>query len=483
MKMMGEGIALQEKDMPLKVQQIISGISRKEHVIGRGERIAVLVAGETLILFLSVVLASWLCSIYQGLVWHFEFPCPQIFLLVLPWLFIALISDAYSSKNAGDLLRSIKQPMRTGILAWLVYITLYFFAPRAIMPRMVVLFFGVVSCFLLTLWRWAHFIICSNYRWCERVLIAGNAESQEAVRKLVKFEKPYYQLIDCGQPCPDNNEDIDCSSCPLQTRNPAAVSMDAIVFAIHGNLPRNCLQSLTKFRESGVSIIPMPLFYEQLTRRIQIEHLEGWYMSFLPLTEAERGTIYPLLKRILDLCCAVAGLLVSLLLVPLLALAIKLDSPGPLFFSQVRVGKNGKRFKLWKLRTMVVDAENQGEMWTQKGDPRVTRTGLILRRLHLDEFPQVWNLLKGDVSVVGVRPLTVKQCEKFAQEIPFHNFRHLVKPGLTSWAVVNYRHVNDIEGARIRLEYDLYYVKYQSLWLDMYIIFRTIWTMITMNGL
>ena len=109
--------------------------------------------------------------------------------------------------------------------------------------------------------------------------------------------------------------------------------------------------------------------------------------------------------------------------------------------------------------------------------------GKILRKSHIDELPQFINLLKGDISVVGVRPLSVRQCEKFEQKIPFHNLRHLVKPGLTSWAVINFNHVNNLQGAKTRLEYDLYYVKNQSLWLDFLIIFRTIWTIVTMKGL
>lgn len=131
---------------------------------------------------------------------------------------------------------------------------------------------------------------------------------------------------------------------------------------------------------------------------------------------------------------------------------------------------------------MTVDTEKES-MWTQDVDQRITRIGKFLRKSRLDEIPQLWNVLKGELSIVGIRPLSKEQCDKFAKEIPFHNMRHIAKPGITGWAVINQGHVNTMEGARVRLEYDLYYVKYRNIWLDIFIILRTIWTVVTLKGM
>jgi lipopolysaccharide/colanic/teichoic acid biosynthesis glycosyltransferase len=168
---------------------------------------------------------------------------------------------------------------------------------------------------------------------------------------------------------------------------------------------------------------------------------------------------------------------------PLIALAIKLDSPGPLFYTQERVGQGGRIFRVRKLRTMVVNAEQNGQaVWATKNDPRVTRVGKILRKMHVDEFPQFWNILRGEMSAVGPRPERPEFVAQLEHRIPFYRLRHAVKPGMAGWALVNAGYVDSLEIAQLRVEYDLYYIKHQSLWLDLWILFRTVVQVVAFGG-
>jgi lipopolysaccharide/colanic/teichoic acid biosynthesis glycosyltransferase len=174
---------------------------------------------------------------------------------------------------------------------------------------------------------------------------------------------------------------------------------------------------------------------------------------------------------------------VLLLIFTPIALAIKLESPGPVFYRQIRCGRAGKPFMIFKFRTMVQDAEQDGKArWAFDGDPRITRVGNFLRKSRLDELPQVLNVLLGDMSMVGPRPERPEFVEELETEVKYYRMRMLVKPGITGWAQVNYDYGNTIDHARMKLQYDLYYVRYWSIWQDLYILFRTIGVALQLKG-
>ena len=444
------------------------------------ERMIIVIIGDILLLLISLLIALWIWQITSYNSNNYYFDPPEMLLIIMPWLLISLITDSYNPKTIDNLLSSLKQPLRTALIAWLVYACAYFFARPGMLPRRWILIFGIASCLLLISWRYLHFLIFSQVRMRERVLIISDDCDHPLIKELQQLNKLYYEIADCiclGKQNHDDDQYLNFAD----IKNKQGI--DKIILALQQPPTSACLKQILDIRESGVTISLFPVFYGQLHRRLPLDYLNNWNTLHLPLQDSEFSGFYPLLKRLTDLLCALIGLTIFVVLFPILAIALRAFSYGPMFFSQIRVGKNGRKFRLWKLRTMVVNADQHGPLWTRDNDVRITPVGRIIRKLHLDELPQFWNVLKGELSVVGVRPLTVKQCEIFEQAIPLHNMRHLVTPGLTSWAVVNYRHVNDIEGARVRLEYDLYYIKHQSIWIDWYIIFRTIWTMATMNGL
>ena len=239
---------------------------------------------------------------------------------------------------------------------------------------------------------------------------------------------------------------------------------------------------LLRVKEQGVTVTPFPLLYESLTGRIPVDFIsDRWWFLVSPNGVKDRG-VYSLVKRIFDVTGATLGLLGLCLIFPVVALAIKLDSPGPIFFRQERVGKRGKTFAIRKLRTMSADAEKDEAIWSDHHDARVMRVGRWLRKSRLDEIPQCWNILKGEMSIIGPRPERIKVVEKLEKELPFYRLRHMAKPGLAGWAMVNRGYMCSLEDAKFRLEHDLYYVKHHSLWFDALIFLRASWHLVAMKG-
>jgi len=230
---------------------------------------------------------------------------------------------------------------------------------------------------------------------------------------------------------------------------------------------------------AGLDVRAMSRVYEQHTGRLPIVHLaEGWELS----TPVLKSTPFLPGKRIFDIGSVIVTAPITLLLSGIVALAVKIGSPGPVIFSQTRVGRNGELFTLYKFRTMVVDAEQQGPAFATPGDARLTTVGKWLRRFRADELPQLWNVLKGDLSIVGPRPEQVPFVRAFNESIPFYSHRHLVRPGVTGWAQVNYGYADDQADTIDKLTYDLYYVKHMSPWLDLTVLGRSVWTVLSGFG-
>jgi exopolysaccharide biosynthesis polyprenyl glycosylphosphotransferase len=223
---------------------------------------------------------------------------------------------------------------------------------------------------------------------------------------------------------------------------------------------------------SKIEVLNQGAFLEYYFKEISVEYgCPQWFAS-APSVPGNPSIFAA--KRLIDAAGSLAALILVLPLFPLIALAIKLDSHGPVLFKQKRVGRNGRNFDIYKFRTMVRDAEKNGAQWAVEKDPRVTRIGRILRRTRLDEVPQLWNVLKGDMSLVGPRPERPEFVEELAKEIPYYEQRHLVPPGLTGWAQVRYRYGASKEDAVRKLQYELYYVRHLSIMFDIEILLRTI---------
>ena len=213
-------------------------------------------------------------------------------------------------------------------------------------------------------------------------------------------------------------------------------------------------------------------FYEALTKKVPLETInEFWLLENISKTERK---IEEILKRGFDIVFSVIGLMFTFFLFPFIALAIKIDSPGPIFYTQKRVGKDRKIFTLYKFRTMKVSKNQDKKIWREKDPKEVTKVGKFLRKFYLDELPQFYNILKGDLSFVGPRPEWVRLAKIFEKEIPFYSLRYLVKPGLTGWAQIKYKPSTSLAEAKEKFKYDLYYIKNRSFFFDLTIILKTI---------
>lgn len=232
------------------------------------------------------------------------------------------------------------------------------------------------------------------------------------------------------------------------------------------------------FARAGLKLLSEAEFCEQRLARVDLGRLpQGWLATLRPPGVADAA-----LRRALDITGSLVLLLVTLPLLLLAALAIKLDSPGPVFYRQRRVGLGGREFTLFKFRSMVADAEAAGPRWAIKRDPRVTRVGNFLRLTRIDEVPQAWNVLKGDMALVGPRPERPGFVEHLAREIPHYDDRAVVRPGITGWAQVNYPYGASVDDARMKLAYDLYYVQRRSLFLDLLILVATVRVVLFQEG-
>lgn len=258
--------------------------------------------------------------------------------------------------------------------------------------------------------------------------------------------------------------------------------LDMIIMATDYKANPELFKDAIEATQFGVSVVPMPMIYERTTGKIPVEHVgDQWYLS-LPM-EHTSSLLYLCWRKAMDLAFGLLGSLALLLILPLLALLIRLDSPGPIFYTQERVGSHGKIFRILKFRSMRTDAERSGNaMWAAKGDKRVTRVGRFLRATHLDELPQVLNILRGDMSLVGPRPERQEFVQRLEKKIPFYRCRLRVKPGLTGWAQVKYPYGSSDTDAISKLQYDLYYIKHQSFTLDICIILKTVGEMLLCRG-
>lgn len=260
-----------------------------------------------------------------------------------------------------------------------------------------------------------------------------------------------------------------------------SLDVDTVIVALEdrrGHLPTD---ELLRCRLAGIAVKEREAVYEQITGKLAVEAMRPSYLIFND--GFGRSTRGEFAKRAVDIAISLAGLVLVWPVMLLTAIVVRMDSPGPALFSQERVGRDGRQFTLYKFRSMRADAEKAtGPVWASKDDPRITRSGQIMRKSRLDELPQLFNVLMGDMSLVGPRPERAVFVEELAQQIPYFNQRHIVKPGLTGWAQINYPYGNTVEDALQKLQYDLFYIKNQSVLFDLSILFQTIKTVVLRRG-
>ena len=259
------------------------------------------------------------------------------------------------------------------------------------------------------------------------------------------------------------------------------LNVDTVAVALEDRRSSLPTEELLACRIAGVHVVEQESLYELITGKIAVQALRPSYLIFGE--GFERHALSRLAKRALDVAAALLILLVAWPFMIATAIAVALDSRGPVIFAQERVGKDGRKFTLMKFRSMRADAEKlTGPVWAVADDPRITKVGRFIRKTRLDELPQLFNVLGGSMSLVGPRPEREVFVEELAARIPYYHQRHIVKPGLTGWAQINYRYGSTFEDSVQKLQYDIFYIKNQSLLFDLSILFNTIKTVILRKG-
>ncbi len=456
------------------------------------DRRLLLIIGDVVAVALSVLIALRIWSVVGRRVFDADFILEQSYwfpVFIVVWLLLASANDFYDLRLVARRAASFQRLLVITLQMLVVYLLIFFFSPRDALPRLFSLYYGVTSFILIGLW---HFVYPTITGWASeprRVLIVGTDWAAQTI--IGAIGRYAYEEYDIKGVIGETDE-IGDEICGVAVIGDGAdlmnyVARDRIselIVTSTRELSGRTFQGLMDAYVRGVSIVPMPLLYERITGRVPVEHVNKNWAVVLPLDNHSVFNIYSLLKRLMDIVMASIGMIFFLLLLPLIALIIKLDSPGSIFYTQQRMGLNGRTFSIYKLRTMVSDAEAQsGAVFSHKGDPRVTRSGRWMRKTRLDELPQLINVLRGDMSLIGPRPERPEHVERLVGKIPFYRTRLVIRPGLTGWAQVRYGYGADDDDALIKLQYDLYYIRHASLLLDMNIIIRTAGKVLRMSGI
>lgn len=407
---------------------------------------------------------------------------PVVWLLLLVELY-----DPHAAANWRKTLRGIAIAALVGMVGYSVIFTT-FKDPNSL-PRIGVGAFVLYASFLTVVWRLVYIRLYTSPGLLRRVLVVGAGKAGQTLAEMYKLlSPPPFSLVGYIDDDPHKVGKKICGF-PILASSDRLIEIvekqhvSDVVVAINGEIRGNTFQALLDVQESGVEIVRMPTMYEELTGRVPIHHLESDWIIRSFVDEARVSGFYEVSKRAVDILGSLVGLGILASLTPFIALAILLDSGLPIFYSQERLGKGGAVFRIYKFRTMRQDAEVDGKArLAQRHDPRITRVGNFLRVTRLDELPQFWNVLRGEMSLVGPRAERPQLVAEFQKQIPFYRARLLVKPGLAGWAQVNYGYAATVEDTAVKLEYDLYYIKHRNIWLDFFIILRTVGTVLGRRG-
>lgn len=455
-----------------------------------------------LILDLLLINLALLASVWLG--WgravplaHLLLPYKWYITLVVVWILVGLFFDIYNLARSASTFAIVRSAAAAAVTTIAVYSLIPALTPTLQSRTQIFVFLGM-ALLLIVGWRVLYSQLFVQPFFHQRALVVGAGWAGRTLVSAMQVAphdaNPYrgtgYQFvgfIDDDPACAGITvEDIPVlggheSLLPMA----ATLQVNEVILAItHRHAIHDALfDDLLRCRERGIHITTMSDLYERLLGRVPVQHVGRDLYMALPSADSAYQRLYGLAKRLIDLMSALPGAVLLALLLPFVALANRLGSPGPLFYRQSRVGRGGKLFDVLKLRSMVPDAEaDTGAVWAAANDSRITGVGRFLRATRLDELPQFLNVLRGEMSLIGPRPERPEFVEQLAETIPFYRARHAVRPGLSGWAQVQYRYGSSVDDARIKLEYDLYYVKHASLLLDLRIALQTIPVMLLFKG-
>lgn len=397
------------------------------------------------------------------------------------------IFDLYNTKRDFRTKDSILRMALAISLAGVSLTTIFYSVPVWKFGRGI-LFIQLLATFcLLAGWRVLYSRISRSVPPTADILVIGAGRAGRALYDLLNSYRSPYRIIGFVDDDPQKlGREVGSPVVLGTTKDLMDVAREGqirtAVLAIIKDRSRELIRRVLEARLSGLNIVEMPSLVEQITGRVPVEYIADDWLLFADGFNLLSKEYMQKLKRIFDFAISSLLLFAVSPIILLTALLIRLDSAGPIFFKQNRMGIGGATFVLWKFRSMRLDAEANGAVWAEKDDHRITRIGKGIRRLRIDELPQLINVFRGDMSVIGPRPERPEFVRDLARVIPYYSVRHSVRPGITGWAQINYPYGASIEDALRKLEYDLYYVKNMSILLDVQILLRTVGVVLFREG-
>ncbi len=449
--------------------------------------IAVLLLSELVLLTSCYVLTTYVfLQVDPSVFLWYDGGLSRILAVVISILLGLHFLDLYNDLRLDSKIALVLEIGQALGFAFLVQALLAYISKDWMMPRWVMIWGSALALVSLSAWRVLYAQVFLRAFGAQRVLFVGcNPVVQQIARFLAAH--PEFGLTNLGYLDDDAEPGTPVESAkvlgPIRDLRPVVVATrpDRIVVGLTERRARMPVQELLDLRFSGIQIEEAGTAYENACGRVSTKELRPAQLIFSGELGPTRRAV--LQQSFYNPALALVGTVLALPVMLLAVIAIKLSSRGPILYRQTRVGRNGVLFTLYKFRSMYVDAEAQtGAVWASRNDPRVTPVGRWMRLLRIDEIPQLWNVLRGEMSVVGPRPERPEFVKVLTEQIPYYRQRHCVRPGITGWAQINHKYGDSLEDTIIKLEYDLYYIKHISLSLDAYIVFHTLKTMLRSRG-
>lgn len=408
-------------------------------------------------------------------------------LLSLYLLLFSAVFELYDLPTAANLERTFKNSIPAALSTVVTFLFTPFISPMLPERRLEILYFFSVVWLSLLLWRFIYIKLFTIERFNKKILVIGKPNEYALIKEDLCKVHPDCKVLGYypnKQQTPENQENyLHFEAEKLEDYVAANQISEIIIAANHDKkISKELYNALLLLLEKGFSIREYSQVYEEITHRIPVQHVGKDFYRYFPYSRSNQNRLYLLVHKLMDIIFALIGLSVlAVLLLPIL-IGNAIANHGPLFYKQIRVGRNNEPYQIFKLRTMVTNAEKDGAVWAQKNDARVTPFGRFLRGSRIDELPQLINVLRGEMSIIGPRPERPEFVDQLSKKIPFYQTRHIICPGITGWAQVKGGYTSDEKDALQKLQYDLFYLKHRSFYLDIIILVKTFSTIIFFRG-
>lgn len=411
---------------------------------------------------------------------------PQILMFIFYFVIFSSVFEMYNLQKSSKMESIFNTIVLASALTVLFYLLTPVLSPSLPAQRQEILYFLLAIILALTTWRFLYIILISAPRFYKKVLLITGVDDVTSIVYDLEKPDPNYKVVAIFNMGKEVQHIPGIRMVDLDEITKTAAELRVSEVVIASRMPNGMTVPLNKILlellQKGMPIRSFQSVYEGLTQRIPVRHVSRDFYRYFPFSRSNQNKLYLLFSRMMDIISSLLGLLFCVLITPFIFIGNLFYNKGPLIYKQDRVGRNGKVFQVYKFRSMVVNAEENGPQYSRTGDTRVTRFGRFLRRSRLDESPQFWNVLTGDMSMIGPRPERPEFVEVLTEKIPFYEVRHVIKPGITGWAQVNAKYGENEDDSLEKLQYDLYYIKHRSVLMDFSIIIKTLSTIVFFRG-